>query len=691
MPTNTDRVNFFFGFSNKTCFLFPWYSSGVAYDKLLPVNDKIPATMYGYPLPVVPVRTILWAIDKIYGTDFSHYCHTVAFGETDMLGLGISKEGTIYDIYNQLLTVGANYSEELQTKIQEIFDNPRLNPIYDLGVIPCVKSKYKVLEHEGEIAHITSATYVQENDGKPNYVRLPEFSSRLFDIHNGLIYPKEPSLKLKIKGNISFTARAKSSGVKDDLTDIKLQVRYFNNIPVAPLDEAPSETLAESEHPISYRHYTSHDPRIVSADDGTDVTVVNKIYFPLTNWVINTETDTEYRQNFKFAFVLNQKEDESFEVPTGFSKTDTKGFWFFPNANRHLKIVSPRMTYQGDVSAEDLCSALSLSLEYDEEKMENISIAQIDITIEPDFDEGGMPHLMCPIYSLPDMTCLDFIRGLIITEGSYLYKDDDNKIRKRQFISLLDNIRSRICYNISALNDSIKFDGSNGLSQRNIFMSEADKDSQQEDDAASSEGYANNLFVCKINNKHINEKQTISTNPFYPPFIKNVDYPELPTGDCVRNWDVSDLLIFRKAQEEVQIGASLSGIVGKPTLWTLKLGDATGYSHVVEHNSKYYRFSNSIYPIKRLELKEIPTFRFKNNPNYKMLKRIIELGIAVKCKCVLPIEDTFNIDWTKPVYIDRLNSYFLLVSVSWSSADNVSELEMLKIPADILVEDNGNE
>lgn len=687
MPVSPNKVNFVFGFSNKSPFLCPWYSSGVAYDKLLPVNDKVPATMYGYPLPVVPVPFLLWAIDKVYGTDFSRYCRTIKFGETDMLNRGIDKEGTIYDIYEQELTVANNYSQELQQHISEIFNDARLHPIYDLGVVPCVSSKYKLEKRGEDIAHITSASIANDN----HTILLEDgFYGRLFEIIDGIINVKEPSLRLKIKGNISFTATELSNKPKrDDLSSVKLQVCYYDTIPVAPLSDVPSEVLGESSDPISYRRYSSDDPRIVNPEGSSGNNLIYKTLFPLNSANIITENETSYNQNYRFAFVLDNKDDEFLDIDTGYATTDTRGFWIFPNANQHYKIVNPKLVGLGNVNAESLRSRLCLKLDYDEEIMSNLSLAQIDITIEPYFAEGGMPHVMCPIYSLPDMTCLDFIKGLMITEGCYLYRSEDGKIRKREFAALIDNIKKGVCYNVTPFEGSISYDGSDGLSQNNFFMSASDKDEQEETDETSSEGYANNLFDCKISNKHINEKNTISTNPFYPPYIKNVDYKMLPTGDCVCNWKVSELMVFNSSllnEDDKQIGATLDGEEGKPSLWTLKLGDATGYAHVVVKNSKSYRFSNSKHAVKRLELKEIPTFRFKNNPNYKMLKRIIELGISVKCDCVLPIFDVFNLDWTKPVFIEELDSYFLIVDATWRSENNTTSLSLLKIPADIKIQ-----
>lgn len=541
-----------------------------------------------------------------------------------------------------------------------------------------------------------------------------------FNYRGGSFWLTQPTMKFKITGRIRIKAVTPhySSVIAADeedntlnrkLGDIKLQIVHVNT-DITSTDDY--KTYGESSAPIDVKKFTliSGDESIWEA--GIEEIIENWVEMPwwvraaegsggsqsghdtLSAWNVNDPPNqygaTELRKQ-KLEF-NNEENGEIIDVDTKYTKTDIHGYWFNPNANGYWKIISEAMFYNG-VSPEvvqsfkEMRHSLKMVIAYDEEEFDEVEIVECNLKIEPYSELGGVQHNMCPFYSLPEMKCIDFIKGLLITEGSYLFKDALNNLKKEEFYNIITNLKNSKYYKFEPINNSVSISTPNELGQKNIFKSASDKDDQDEAREYTDEGYTNNLFICKLNNANLQEKAVLSTNPFYPAYIRNMSHPEIPTGNCVKIYSPENIVMF----DGDKIAADYNAEVGKPTIWTLKTTEVYHNSCIYEEGTKYHRFVNSTLPTLRLDLKEIPSFRFCNNKNYKVLKAIFELGISVKFRCVLKPDVAINIHWTKPVYIEKMNSYFLISKYTWNCNTGVADVEAMKIPADILKTIEGNE
>ena len=665
MSAILDKVGYFYGFTNDVFCLRPYYNGGVEYDKLFyQLEANSPGVVQGYPLPVVPVYFLLKSIDKKYGTDFSKFGREVVFGENiadpsqerdaDHFYDGTSICAKITDIsmYN-----------EAQLAVAKIFQTiGTLDKIYDLGVIPCVKQGYKFLpEDDGSFTggSFVASPIITDNIATRTIQLVGSTCAGLADNNDGKFTVTTAHLALKLRGYVRIQVTSNKEKYRwvetRDLSTVKLVIKA----------ERDGENLGNGNDAISCETLLATNPRVledVVAGSGTF-----DILFEFGDGGIEIATENSEQNRFT-------------EISTANTKTDLNGFWFYPKATNWRKIVSTSM-WTG------VNNRIYFALEYDKEEtgITDSLVKEVNLQVVPDYDINGcFPHEICPVYSLPDIKVLDFLKGLFITEGTYLYKDDDDKIQKRKFTSLLDNIKKENSYNITPIKGSVSVSISSELAQKTIFMSASDKDNQEDNAEYSETGYASNRFVCEINNKYLEEKKVLSTNPFYPAYIFNVDYPRVPTGNCVKNWKIDELYHIEIDGTSKKVGAKLAPEEGKPSIWCIGIESVTNAACLI---NKKYRFVNSTAPAYRLKLEEIPHFKFKNNPNYIMLRKVLSLGVAIKCKCVINIIDVFNLNWTKPVYIKELNSYFLIVDATWQSSNNVTELNLLKIPADILKEE----
>lgn len=67
------------------------------------------------------------------------------------------------------------------------------------------------------------------------------------------------------------------------------------------------------------------------------------------------------------------------------------------------------------------------------------------------------------------------------------------------------------------------------------------------------------------------------------------------------------------------------------------------------------------------------------NPSYRYLQKIVEHPFVITEKILLNEFDLMDIDYVKPVYLEKYNSYFAIISIQRDSK-GVCKCELIKLP-----------
>ena len=72
-----------------------------------------------------------------------------------------------------------------------------------------------------------------------------------------------------------------------------------------------------------------------------------------------------------------------------------------------------------------------------------------------------------------------------------------------------------------------------------------------------------------------------------------------------------------------------------------------------------------------------------SDDRYSFMAQVLKNPKLFQLDMAIPEAELTNVDMTKPVYLDRYNSLFMIQSIEYNSGDRISNVKLLKIPNDI--------
>ena len=209
-------------------------------------------------------------------------------------------------------------------------------------------------------------------------------------------------------------------------------------------------------------------------------------------------------------------------------------------------------------------------------------------------------------------------------------------------------------------------------------------DLEEEDDV-----YEDGILNVRVENENLDDEQTVFQLPFYPPYILNRKSPNVPTGNTIKTWssdntklEYSTNLYGRNPQGWIYAGETAA--VRKMVTMT-ESKPAYGILHC-----KPYVSAETGETLKDINGKDITALRmsilnpFKNTDfesPYSYFQEIMKHPFIVKENLILDELQLMNIDFTKPIYLDKYSSYFAIVSIQRSSK-GVCKCELIKLPTE---------
>ena len=284
---------------------------------------------------------------------------------------------------------------------------------------------------------------------------------------------------------------------------------------------------------------------------------------------------------------------------------------------------------------------------------------------------GGYDVPIVP--NLPDISCLTFIKSLFYMLGAFPITNRSGEIVPIYFNDLKIAIE-----NNEALDWSGKILGSDndkadevdysvsGFGQKNYYLMKSD--SLENKDEEEEDVFDDGIGCITVESDVIDAKKTIIQLPYNAPYIQNKKAPRLETGDTFKCWDAeygSDGWLEFKFKEP------------KPC-----------FGVIVGKQERTYKGSGDIYDVANYN----PTGRwleymeawngfkdFEHNPSYAYLQEIMSSPIIITEMLRLTNLDLMNLDYSKPVYLGKYNSFFAIVSIQRDSKGKC-KAELIKLP-----------
>lgn len=290
-------------------------------------------------------------------------------------------------------------------------------------------------------------------------------------------------------------------------------------------------------------------------------------------------------------------------------------------------------------------------------------------------DSCIVPHKIDVIGNLPDIGCLSFMKSLFYMMGAFPFVNSNNEIIPKFFSEIKDNLQSgnvldwssKLPGTASDLPTEIKFSTSD-FSQSNYYLMksddlEAEYDPEDLDDDVYDSGIGNLI----VENSTLGISNTVIQLPFFPPYILNRKYPTFETGDTIKCWTLADSsdpkernIIYNRI-EFCNPEPAFGIIKDRSTTKELNTGELVETGKVMTMEV-WNGFKNLI-----------------SNESYAYLQEIIRKPFVITEDVRLDEFDLLDIDYTRPIYLDKYNSYFAIVSIQRDTKGKC-KCELLKLP-----------
>lgn len=641
-------------FSNAKKVLYPMYNAGVPFSKVCYLDESKAADItewyrYAYfsPKPVMPVHYILSCINKAYGTKFK--LSSTKSGNTGTLTSVINNPEQLFEENNLgsfgcLPLVGNDLTDSQ-------LDNYSLHYMAGAGAI--WKSDIKCFERK----HIITFGYMMNEaqlygEGKDNYLVYAFIrTNKSYGVPKGAEFEDYASLsnkstdttwscggfwspfEVEMQGRI--VARTSKELVDDD-DDTKLTIKVFS----------PKKV----ETKISFLAGSSGDTFSISAVSVEDITTLDPV---MGKNVYNAAGKFQYAE-----YTFNSLESMGYNAWTIGDEQDADKdgrFYFFQFSNEVTTVVE-----------------------------------QSSFTCKPLLNDAKKRiHKIDTFTNLPDIDCLSFVKSMYYMMGAFPYVQEDGTIIAKHFSELSDNISlgnvydwSRKIMSYDELADEISF-SSGDFKQNNYYLSKWDDlDRTSADLLEEDDVYEDGVGNINVGNETLDKEQTVHQTPFNTPYLLNRKYPVLDTGGTIKAWDadISDLEDFNTEEDKKILGGVLKiypeGGYHDPIYDLVSITEAKpayGYFFLKPTDSQHLGYlplhMGIVNPFKEMA----------KNPSYAYLQEIVKNPFVITENFNLNEFDLKDIDYTKPIYINKYNSYFAIITIQRDSK-GVCKCELIKLP-----------
>lgn len=288
--------------------------------------------------------------------------------------------------------------------------------------------------------------------------------------------------------------------------------------------------------------------------------------------------------------------------------------------------------------------------------------------------------------NLPEISCMDFVKSLGYITGTYPVLSD-GVVRFISYNSAATHIKNNELtdwskYLLSEDSSSAKIDFSisdvHSYAKRNYFLMKNDTvrdDGHEEENTLLEEAYEHSYGKITINNDYLDNYTTVVQLPFYGAFLRNAKAPNVETYKNQSLWTTENGLQYSLGEAKPII-AKIVPQQTKTIQYTLTGSQLNNWERTVDISE------SDGYECCTIEVLSFPP-DMSNDDRYSFMAQVLNNPKSFQLDMVIPEAELTNMDMTKPVYLDRYNSLFMIQSIEYNSGNRISNVKLLKIPNDI--------
>ncbi len=275
--------------------------------------------------------------------------------------------------------------------------------------------------------------------------------------------------------------------------------------------------------------------------------------------------------------------------------------------------------------------------------------------------------------NLPDIGCSSFLKSLFFMSGGFPVPDVNGGIKMLYFNEIEKNVEDgrildwskKVYGRRDELPESVTF-GTSDFAQRNYYLMKSD-DIENGTKRDETDVYEVGVGIIDVSDKTAEMTKTIVQVPFYPPYIKNRKWPRIKTGETIKAWEYED---------DTNIYSSMSLMDG------LKFVEPKPCIGIIENREirTLDSFGGLVESKRTMAMRVWNGFgSIQENSSYSYLTKMLNSPFVITEKMRLDEVDLKRLDYSIPIYLDKYNSYFAIVSITRDTKGLV-KCELIKLP-----------
>ncbi len=289
------------------------------------------------------------------------------------------------------------------------------------------------------------------------------------------------------------------------------------------------------------------------------------------------------------------------------------------------------------------------------------------IEIIPDYENvlGGQP--IDVFLSLPDISCMTLVKSLFYMIGAYPVSTTDGRIIPVFYDELKTNISRALNWSDKQSTDAVTLPSKTvfkvgDIAQRNYYLMKSDDLYQNEDEIReTTDIYASGVGVLVCGNELLDKDKTVITLPFSAPYMQNRKTPRYDTGQTFKAWEY--------------VAKEFKACTPKPIVGLIDTDVVTTYtkdirSGAILKTSKETRWTMTCWN---------GFAEMSRNPSFAYMQEIYTNPYVITENLSLDEFDLRDLDYSVPVYLEKYNSYFAIVSIQRDSKGKC-KCELIKLP-----------
>lgn len=278
-------------------------------------------------------------------------------------------------------------------------------------------------------------------------------------------------------------------------------------------------------------------------------------------------------------------------------------------------------------------------------------------------------------YNLPDISCQTFLKALFYMIGAYPTLNEAGELIPKYYTEIKNNLANKKVVDWSSRDTtrpgeqptSIKFELSD-FAQKNYYLMKSDAlEKKERETKDETDIFESGIGYLQVGSEVIDKEKTVIQLPFNAPFIRDKKHPSYQTGNTLKMWEMTD--------------DELPAWTRPGSRKVIAFADPDPCYGLITNHKRTVLFDGSVSPHTDIMTMEAWNgfASLTSNPSFRYLQEIIANPYIVQIDLRLNEFDLADLDFSVPVYLEKYNAYFAVVSIQRDSKGKC-KCELIKLP-----------